>query len=99
MSHGNKGGRSRRPLLLLLILLGAAGPVTAHRDPDSLPGSELTVSLVTYGPGQIVWERFGHNALRIRDRAAGTDISYNYGMFDFAQPNFILNFVQGRMYY
>lgn len=99
MSHGNKGGRSRRPLLLLLIALAAAGPATAQQSIDSLPGSELTVSLVTYGPGQIVWERFGHNALRIQDRDTGSDISYNYGMFDFAQPNFILNFVQGRMYY
>ena len=31
--------------------------------------------------------------------ASGTRRLYNYGMFDFAQKNFFLNFARGRMLY
>src|SRR5438045_8338336 len=42
-------------------------------------GSNLTVYLLTFGWGDVVWERFGHNAIWIRDRANGTDLTYNWG--------------------
>jgi hypothetical protein len=54
---------------------------------------------MTMGPGKQVWERFGHNAIWIHDPARGTDQAYNYGLFDFHQQNFLLRFVQGRMWY
>jgi hypothetical protein len=54
---------------------------------------------MTMGPGKHVWERFGHNAIWIHDPVAGTDQAYNYGLFDFGQQNFLLRFVQGRMWY
>lgn len=61
--------------------------------------SSLTVSVITWGPGDLVFERFGHNALRIRDSATGLDIAYNWGMFDFAQPNFLGRFLSGDTKY
>ncbi len=67
--------------------------------PPSEPGSELTVYLMTMGPGKYVWERFGHNAIWIHDPVRGTDQTYNYGLFDFGQENFLLRFIQGRMWY
>jgi Domain of unknown function (DUF4105) len=54
---------------------------------------------MTMGPGKQVWERFGHNAIWIHDPARGTDQTYNYGLFDFHQQNFLLRFIQGRMWY
>src|ERR1051325_4926757 len=63
------------------------------------PGSELTVYLVTFGSGDAVWERFGHNAIWIKDRAHNTDITYNWGMFDFNQPHFVWRFVTGDTKY
>jgi hypothetical protein len=54
---------------------------------------------MTMGPGKQVWERFGHNAIWIHDPVRGTDQTYNYGLFDFGQENFLLRFVQGRMWY
>jgi hypothetical protein len=57
------------------------------------------VALVTYGPGPLYWERFGHNAVVIDDSAAGTRIAYNYGVFDFDEKHFALNFARGRMHY
>ncbi|MEO7713704.1 MAG: DUF4105 domain-containing protein [Gemmatimonadaceae bacterium] len=59
----------------------------------------LTVTLVTFGSGPAVWERFGHNALWIHDGDAGTDIAYNWGLFDFEQPGFFQRFLTGDTKY
>jgi len=72
-------------------------PAAVERLP--IPGEELDVGLVTIGPGQIYWQRFGHNAILIRDRAAGTARIYNFGVFDFAAEDFFVNFARGRMTY
>ncbi|MDX1647259.1 MAG: DUF4105 domain-containing protein, partial [Longimicrobiales bacterium] len=74
-------------------LSGATGQEPAE------PGSELRVWLVTAGPGDAVWERYGHNAIRILDTGTGRDVSYNWGIFDFQQVDFIPRFLQGRMLY
>ena len=67
------------------------------------PKIELTdesiVTLVTCGPGEELYEAFGHTAIRIHDSSLGFDAVYNYGIFDFNQPNFYWNFVQGRSLY
>lgn len=62
------------------------------------PGS-YHAALVTYGPGDIYWQRFGHNAIWLREPARGLDHAFNFGFFDFEQENFITRFVQGRMLY
>ena len=52
------------------------------------------------GPGDASWEKFGHIALRIQDpQARYPDVLFNWGIFDFGQKNFYLNFLQGRMIY
>lgn len=82
-------------LLALLGTLAAPAPTAAQAE----PGSALHVSLLTFGPGEIYWERFGHNAIRIRDESSGSDVAYNYGIFDFGEDDFLLNFARGRMQY
>lgn len=57
------------------------------------------VSIVTAGPGEALYEAFGHSAIRIKDPVLNLDLIYNYGMFDFNQPNFLLNFAKGNMIY
>ena len=57
------------------------------------------VSIVTAGPGKEFYEAFGHSAIRIKDPVLNFDIIYNYGMFDFNQPNFYSNFAKGNMIY
>jgi hypothetical protein len=71
----------------------------ASPNPPATPDSELTVYLMTMGPGDAVWERFGHNAIWVRDHALGTDVVYNWGMFDFNQPNFLGRFLTGDTRY
>jgi hypothetical protein len=57
------------------------------------------VSIITVGPGGELYEAFGHSAIRIKDPVLNLDLIYNYGMFDFNQPNFLLNFAKGNMIY
>ena len=64
-----------------------------------VPGADLTVYLMTMGYGEKVWERFGHNAIRIVDASRGTDSVYNWGTFDFQQPNFLGRFLTGNTLY
>ena len=57
------------------------------------------VSIVTVGPGSELYAAFGHSALRIKDPVLNLDLIYNYGIFDFNQPNFYSNFAKGNMVY
>lgn len=55
--------------------------------------------LVTYGPGEVYYERFGHNALWLKNPARGLDHIFNFGFFDFNQPNFLGRFLRGDTLY
>ena len=70
-----------------------------QESPDPAPGSELRVSLITVGAGPVVYEMFGHNAIRIQDPATGLDVSYNWGMFDVSQEGFFWRFLLGDWQY
>lgn len=63
------------------------------------PADGAEAWLVTFGPGEIYWERFGHNAIWLREPAAGLDHTFNFGYFDFEQDDFFLRFMRGRMLY
>ena len=91
-----------RIAVLLLLCLVIAAPARAQPSTSaatSEPGSELRVWLVTAGPGDAVWERYGHNAIRVLDTASGHDVSYNWGIFDFNQRDFLARFLRGQMLY
>ncbi|MEE4331356.1 MAG: DUF4105 domain-containing protein [Wenzhouxiangella sp.] len=55
--------------------------------------------LVTYGPGEEVWERFGHNAIWLRDPEAGLDHTFSFGYFELDRPGFHWDFARGIMLY
>ncbi len=57
------------------------------------------ISIVTAGSGTELYEAFGHSAIRIKDPSSKLDLIYNYGVFDFNQPNFYTNFAKGNMIY
>ncbi len=85
--------------LLCALLLGLGSAVAAHAGVADAPGGDLEVSLVTYGSGSLYWERFGHDAIQIRDRVSGESVDFNYGVFDFEESGFLWNFVRGHMHY
>jgi hypothetical protein len=84
-------------LLFALLLFGMLTPT--HATVANAPGSNLEVSLITYGPGETYWERFGHDAIELRDSVSGEAVDFNYGVFDFNESNFFINFARGRMHY
>lgn len=57
------------------------------------------ISLLTCSPGEELYSTFGHSALRVTDSAAGIDIIYNYGTFDFDDPSFYTKFIRGKLLY
>jgi hypothetical protein len=61
---------------------------------------QAEISIITCGPDpNELYSAFGHSAVRVVDPANGIDYAFNYGVFDFDQPNFYLNFARGRNYY
>ena len=88
--------------MVSLVLMSPA--VTLAVEPPAalnVPGvsSAPEAWLVTYGPGEIYWQRFGHNAIWLREPERGLDHTFNFGYFDFAQENFLVRFARGRMLY
>jgi hypothetical protein len=75
-------------MLWLLVSLAAPPAVAAAR-----------VGVMTMQPGEIFFERFGHDAIVIDDPARGEAISYNFGFFDPSEPDFLTRFIRGRMRY
>ena len=57
------------------------------------------IAVMTMQPGEIFFERFGHNAIVVDDPAVGAPISYNFGFFDLGEPGFLGRFVHGDMQY
>ncbi len=85
--------------LSAIILFLALGIFTnAHGNvPVLTEGSRA--SLLTCGPGDQLYEAFGHTAILVHDPGLGIERVYNYGTFNFNQPNFYLNFTRGNLLY
>ncbi len=70
-----------------------------------LPGSaqynncHLRISILTCTPGSELYSTFGHSAIRVTDSVSQMDVVYNYGTFNFDEPDFYLKFVRGKLLY
>ncbi|MBC7842355.1 MAG: DUF4105 domain-containing protein [Gemmatimonadaceae bacterium] len=82
-----------RTMLLVAVVVNV---LAAQREID---WSRRPVLLITMGQGDEVFEKFGHNAIAVWDDAAGQPLAYNWGMFDFDQPNFLGRFLTGDTKY
>lgn len=78
----------RLVVLACLWLLAATGALAAPR-----------IGVVTMQPGEVFWERFGHDAIVVVDPATGRAVSYNFGFFDPTEPDFVSRFIRGEMRY
>jgi hypothetical protein len=86
-------------LLVLLSFIILLSPSINAQNNNRL--SEMAqVSIITMGPfyGEL-YAAFGHSAIRVFDPVNNIDLAYNYGTFDFDQPNFYLNFARGNLLY
>ncbi|AKT39007.1 DUF4105 domain-containing protein [Chondromyces crocatus] len=81
------------PLVSWCLLLGGL------RHAHAAPGDTITVSVLTYGPGSSAFDKFGHQAIRVRDTATRQDQVYNFGTYGFDSPALIPKFLMGRFQY
>lgn len=84
----------------LIILFGTMGSLQAETFIGYPIAPENTqISLLTCSPGDLIYELFGHTAIRIQDDSHKLDFVVNYGLFDFDQPHFVYRFVRGKTDY
>jgi len=76
----------------------------AHDASDTLvvqrdDSSHLRISILTCGVGDELYAAFGHTGVRIIDSVRHTDEVYNYGTFNFYDPDFYQKFMLGKLPY
>lgn len=59
----------------------------------------VSISVLTCGVGDELYSSFGHTGLRVRDTVRGVDDVYNYGLFNFSDPDFYSKFTRGKLLY
>ncbi len=72
-------------------------PKLAPQRAEGAGGIEIYV--ITFGPGDHPFSKFGHNAVLVLDHDRRTDAVYNFGTFSAASPTLISDFLQGRLLY
>lgn len=81
-------------ICLALSLLIATGSLAQKLSDNA------TISVMTLGPHhEVSFLGFGHSAFRVHDPQKGIDYAFNYGIFDFDRPGFVLNFALGNNIY
>jgi hypothetical protein len=81
-------------------------PEPALSSESAMPGAQAaqtaTISVLTFGPGDQTFSKFGHDALWVHDPGAPRkrrDLVYNYGTFRFDSPWLIVDFLKGKLNY
>lgn len=87
-------------LLLTMPLLAFGQQGVNNEHPEAPAKDAVVVSLLTCSPGNLVYELYGHTAIRVRNlNEATNDWVFNYGTFSFKQPHFMWRFVLGQTDY
>jgi hypothetical protein len=85
--------------LLAALLLGRVTPARAQAPADPLVPK---VSVITFGPGDETFSKFGHDAILLSDPRQPPqrrELVFNYGTFRFDSPWLILDFLKGKLSY
>lgn len=86
-------------ILLLFCVTTAAAQTPADPVPSVSPARPgHRISLLTVGTGDEIYASFGHTGIRVVDSAAGSDIVYNWGTFEFGE-DFEIKFMRGKLLY
>lgn len=80
----------KRTIILSIAALLCCNMANAVQD-------SLTISLLTCSPGPIIYEQYGHTAIRVQGK--NQDLVFNYGVFDFSAPFFGFRFALGKTDY
>jgi hypothetical protein len=85
--------------LYFLSFFGSTAGLTAQTSNFYQLSENTVISLITCTPGNQVYNIFGHSAIRIFEPETNRNEVYNYGTFDFDQPNFIWKFITRTVQY
>ena len=79
-------------ILIIIGLLWGTGHTLAQ---DSMATAQPApvVSLVTFYPGEDPFSIYGHTEVRVQ--LGSHDYYYNYGVYDFESPGFVMRFIKG----
>jgi hypothetical protein len=81
--------------IALLPLLSAAAAAAEEPRPEERYG----IHVINMGQGDDLFSRFGHIALMVSDRRGRNDKVYNFGTFDFSDPDLQLRYARGYLDY
>ena len=82
----------RKLLVFFLLFVGILSASASSMD-------RVRISLLTCAPGSEIYALFGHSAIRYENPDLQEDWVFNYGMFSFKEPNFVMRFVKGETDY
>jgi hypothetical protein len=77
---------------LAMLALVAPAPWSDGRS----QGEDLLIHVITFGPGDVIPEMFGHNAIVVEDTRLHEERMYNYGEYRFAS-NLLPNYLRGEL--
>ena len=80
-------------VVVFALIISCLARAEQHNAP--LPDDSVEVSLLTCSPHDVVYSLYGHTALRYHDLRTGEDWTFNYGVFNFNKPFFVLRFLFG----
>jgi len=87
--------------LILLCLLSASWSARAETGKDNAGAYITRIALLSIGPGDHLWSRFGHSALMVLRYIPGTNkytsLVYNWGDAEFHDPWFKFDFMRGTV--
>lgn len=100
----------RNITIIIITLVAAWGQAWGQNDTLRLAGNtgrsslslsdsldDIQVSLITFYPGDEIFEVFGHSEILVTD--AKNAYFFNYGVFDFNSPNFLGRYIMGETDY
>jgi hypothetical protein len=85
-------------LRIFLVTALAVFLIPGERFARAEPGDDLTVLVLTFGPGDHPFFKFGHNAILVQPKEE-SGLVYNFGTFAFDSPDLIPRFLRGRFKY
>ena len=78
----------------ILLIISSILPICAQNQSTSDLDS-VDISLLTCSPHEEIYSLYGHSAIRYHDLRTGEDVVFNWGLFNFKAPHFVLRFVFG----
>jgi len=88
-----------RTIIATLLVLATPAAALADRGGGRDDGDRFQVHVLTMGQGDELFTRFGHIAMMVDDRQARTRRVYNFGTFDFEDPDLRIKYARGFLTY